>query len=125
MNDPANLNVRGSSRNASRQNVSFGQEFDRSGFNALRPVTADQVPWRLTRAGSQQASRSPREAAAIAGLGHIPEGVEVRHADDPMKTRIPIFGEGFCFVYETKARLEAASVINSASHGLKSHNKRQ
>lgn len=94
MNDPANLNVRGSSRAASRQSLMFGQEFERGGLNALRPVTADQVPWRLTRSGNNQGgSRSPREAAVVPGLGQIPEGIEVRRAEDPNKTSIPIFGK--------------------------------
>lgn len=90
MDDPTNLNVRGLSRDgsrlASRQSLTFAQDK----LNALRPITADQVPWRLTRSsngfGGQHSPRSN-------GFAGIPEGVEVKRAEDPNKPSIPIFGK--------------------------------
>lgn len=94
MEDPTNLNVRGLSRDgsrvASRQSLTFGQEFDRQKLNALRPITADQVPWRLTRSSNGIGGQhSPR----YKGFAGIPEGVEVKIAEDPSKPTIPIFGK--------------------------------
>ena len=90
MDDPTNLNVRGLSRDgsrvASRQSLTFGQDK----LNALRPITADQVPWRLTRSSNGFGGQhSPRNY----GFSGIPEGVEVKLAEDPNKPSIPIFGK--------------------------------
>ena len=94
MEDPTNLNVRGLSRDgsrvASRQSLTFAQDFDRGKLNALRPITADQVPWRLTRSSNGFGGQhSPRNN----GFAGIPEGVEVKRAEDPNKPSIPIFGK--------------------------------
>ena len=94
MEDPTNLNVRGLSRDgsrvASRQSLTFAQDFDRGKLNALRPITADQVPWRLTRSSNGFGGQhSPRNN----GFTGIPEGVEVKRAEDPNKPSIPIFGK--------------------------------
>lgn len=94
MEDPTNLNVRGLSREgsrvASRQSLTFGQDLDRQKLNVLRPITADQVPYRLTRSSNGfGGQRSPR----YDGFAGIPEGVEVKFAEDPNKPTIPIFGK--------------------------------
>lgn len=94
MEDPTNLNVRGLSREgsrvASRQSLTFGQDLDRQKLNVLRPITADQVPYRLTRSSNGfGGQRSPRND----GFAGIPEGVEVKFAEDPNKPTIPIFGK--------------------------------
>lgn len=93
MDDPTNLNVRGLSRDgsraASRQSLTFGQDK----FNALRPITADQVPWRLTRSSNGFGGQNSPRHNSFAALGQIPEGVEVKLAEDPSKPSIPIFGE--------------------------------
>ena len=100
MDGPTKLNVRGLSRDglgsraASRQNVSFGQDMDRNRPDAFRPLTADQVPWRLMRSAGGNSQRSPRGGDVfLTALGGIPEGVEVKRAEDNTKPRIPIFGE--------------------------------
>lgn len=96
-NDPMDFNVRGVSRDgsrlASRQSLNFVTDFDaRNKVNAFRPVTADQVPWRLTKSSHGSAvEKSPRGGGF--GMGNIPEGVEVRRSQDPNKPTIPIFGE--------------------------------
>lgn len=95
--DPMNMNVRGMSRDglrvASRQSLGFGADLDsRNKINALRPITADQVPWRLTKSSNGHAQQiSPRDRGQQ--LGNIPEGVEVRRSQDPSKPTIPIFGK--------------------------------
>ena len=104
MDDPSNLNVRGLSRDgsrvASRQSLTFAQDFDRGKLNALRPITADQVPWRLTRSSNGFGGQhSPRNN----GFAGIPEGVEVKRAEDPNKPSIPIFGKSsiLCLIGES------------------------
>lgn len=94
--DPMNINVRGVSRDgargASRQSLNFAADLDsRSKVNAFRPVTADQVPWRLTKSshGYGANEKSPRGDS----MGNIPEGIEVRRSQDPNKPTIPIFGK--------------------------------
>lgn len=93
MDDPTNLNVRGLSRDgsrvASRQSLTFGQDK----FNALRPITADQVPWRLTRSSNGFGGQNSPRNDGFASMGQIPEGVEVKRAEDPNKPSIPIFGK--------------------------------
>lgn len=93
MDDPTNLNVRGLSRDgsraASRQSLTFGQDK----LNALRPITADQVPWRLTRSSNGFGGQNSPRNNGFAAMGQIPEGVEVKLAEDPSKPSIPIFGE--------------------------------
>lgn len=93
MEDPTNLNVRGLSRDgsraASRQSLTLGQDK----FNALRPITAEQVPWRLTRSANGLGKATSPRNNSFAGMGQIPEGVEVKRAEDPNKPSIPIFGE--------------------------------
>ena len=97
MDDPTNLNVRGlspdGSRAASRQSLTFGQDK----FNALRPITADQVPWRLTRSSNGFGGQNSPRNNGFAAMGQIPEGVEVKLAEDPSKPSIPIFGEFYLF----------------------------
>ena len=97
MEDPANLNVRGLSRDgsraASRQSLTFGQDFERNRLNVLRPITADQVPWRLTRSSNGLGVQNSPRNAAFSAMGQIPEGVEVKRAEDPSKPSIPIFGK--------------------------------
>ena len=92
MDDPTNLNVRGLSRDgsraASRQSLALAQDK----FTVLRPITADQVPWRLTRSANGLGQiHSPRNNSFV-GMGQIPEGVEIKRAEDPSKPSIPIFG---------------------------------
>ena len=95
--DPINMNVRGVSRDgsrvASRQSLSFGADLEgKNKVNAFRPLTADQVPWRLTKSSNGYGGqKSPRDHATP--LGYIPEGVEVRRSQDPNKPTIPIFGK--------------------------------
>lgn len=117
MEDPTNLNVRGLSRDgsrvASRQSLTFGQDLDRQKFNALRPITADQVPYRLTRSSNGfGGQRSPR----YDGFAGIPEGVEVKFAEDPNKPTIPIFGSRADMASRAESRL---SRLNSAASSLK------
>lgn len=82
------------SRAASRQNISmsFEQEIDKNRQDAFRPRTADQTPWRLTKSSGGNSEKSPRGDVFLTALGGIPEGVEVKRADDLSKPRIPIFG---------------------------------
>ncbi|RMX39469.1 hypothetical protein pdam_00015583 [Pocillopora damicornis] len=106
MEDPTNLNVRGLSREgsrvASRQSLTFGQDLDRQKLNVLRPITADQVPYRLTRSSNGfGGQRSPR----YDGFAGIPEGVEVKFAEDPNKPTIPIFGKHKFFLLIIEALL--------------------
>ena len=93
MDDPTNLNVRGLSRDgsraASRQSLTFGQD----NFNALRPITADQVPWRLSRSSNGFGGQNSPRNNSFAAMRQIPEGVEVKLAEDPNKPSIPIFGK--------------------------------
>jgi len=95
--DPMDINIRGVSRDgsrvASRQSLNFVADLDsRNKVNAFRPVTADQVPWRLTKSSHGNAvEKSPRDRGFA--LGNIPEGVEVRRSQDPNKPTIPIFGK--------------------------------
>lgn len=81
-------------RASSRQNIamSFGQDMDKNRQDAFRPRTADQIPWRLTKSGGENCERSSRGDVFLTALGGIPEGVEVKRADDVTKPRIPIFG---------------------------------
>lgn len=93
MDDPTNLNVRGLSRDgsraASRQSLTLAQDK----LNALRPITAEQVPWRLTRSANGLGKANSPRNNSFAGMGQIPEGVEVKRAEDPNKPSIPIFGK--------------------------------
>lgn len=116
MEDPTNLNVRGLSREgsrvASRQSLTFGQDLDRQKLNVLRPITADQVPYRLTRSSNGfGGQRSPR----YDGFAGIPEGVEVKFAEDPNKPTIPIFGSRADMASRAESRL---SRLNSAASSL-------
>lgn len=116
MEDPTNLNVRGLSREgsrvASRQSLTFGQDLDRQKLNVLRPITADQVPYRLTRSSNGfGGQRSPR----YDGFSGIPEGVEVKFAEDPNKPTIPIFGSRADMASRAESRL---SRLNSAASSL-------
>ncbi|XP_015764161.1 PREDICTED: EF-hand calcium-binding domain-containing protein 6-like [Acropora digitifera] len=117
MDDPTNLNVRGLSRDgsraASRQSLTLAQDK----LNALRPITAEQVPWRLARsANGLGKANSPRNA----GMGQIPEGVEVKRAEDPNKPSIPIFGSRADMASRAESRL---SRINSAASSLQGPDK--
>ena len=68
-------------------------------FNALRPITADQVPWRLIRsANGLEQINSPRNNS-FAGVGQILEGIEIKKAEDPSKPSIPIFGKSLYDFY--------------------------
>lgn len=121
MDDPTNLNVRGLSRDgsrvASRQSLTFAQDFDRGKLNALRPITADQVPWRLTRSSNGFGGQhSPRNN----GFAGIPEGVEVKRAEDPNKPSIPIFGSRADMASRAESRL---SRLNSAASSLQGPDK--
>lgn len=93
MDDATNLNVRGLSRDgsraASRQSLTLAQDK----LNALRPITAEQVPWRLTRSANGLGKVNSPRNNSFAGMGQIPEGVEVKRAEDPNKPSIPIFGK--------------------------------
>lgn len=116
MEDPTNLNVRGLSREgsrvASRQSLTFGQDLDRQKLNVLRPIMADQVPYRLTRSSNGfGGQRSPR----YDGFAGIPEGVEVKFAEDPNKPTIPIFGSRADMASRAESRL---SRLNSAASSL-------
>ncbi|KAL9978672.1 hypothetical protein ACROYT_G016217 [Oculina patagonica] len=118
MDDPTNLNVRGLSRDgsrvASRQSLTFGQDFDRGKLNALRPITADQVPWRLTRSSNGFGGQhSPRNN----GFAGIPEGVEVKLADDPRKPTIPIFGSRADMASRAESRLSRLNSAASSQQG--------
>jgi len=115
MEDPTNLNVRGLSRDgsrvASRQSLTFGQDK----FNALRPITADQVPWRLTRSSNGFGGQNSPRNNSYAVIGQIPEGVEVKRAEDPNKPSIPIFGSRADMASRAESRL---SRLNSAASSL-------
>ena len=113
MDDPTNLNVRGLSRDgsrvASRQSLTFAQDFDRGKLNALRPITADQVPWRLTRSSNGFGGQhSPRNN----GFAGIPEGVEVKRAEDPNKPSIPIFGKSSILCLVSESCLHILSLVS-------------
>jgi len=98
---PMNFDVRGVSREGSRggpsrQSLNFGANLeDRNKMNAFRPITADQVSWRLAKSVHGGNQTSPRDRAVP--LGNIPEGVEVRRSQDPTKPTMPIFGKGYSF----------------------------
>lgn len=120
MDDPTNLNVRGLSRDgsraASRQSLTFGQDK----FNALRPITADQVPWRLTRSSNGFGGQNSPRNNGFAAMGQIPEGVEVKLAEDPSKPSIPIFGSRADMASRAESRL---SRLNSAASSLQGPDK--
>lgn len=120
MEDPTNLNVRGLSRDgsrvASRQSLTFGQDK----FNALRPITADQVPWRLTRSSNGFGGQNSPRNNNYAAIGQIPEGVEVKRAEDPNKPSIPIFGSRADMASRAESRL---SRLNSAASSLQGPDK--
>jgi hypothetical protein len=60
----------------------------------LRPITADQMPWRLTK--SSCGSRGFHKETNLPALGSVPEGFEMKRASDQSKPAIPIFGK--CFI---------------------------
>lgn len=120
MDDPTNLNVRGLSRDgsraASRQSLTLAQDK----LNALRPITAEQVPWRLTRSANGLGKANSPRNNSFAGMGQIPEGVEVKRAEDPNKPSIPIFGSRADMASRAESRL---SRINSAASSLQGPDK--
>ncbi|XP_032219247.2 EF-hand calcium-binding domain-containing protein 6 [Nematostella vectensis] len=111
MGNPANLNVRGTSRDgprvASRQSLNLGE-------SKLRPITADQMPWRLTKSSNGHNQRSPRDDL---NLGNIPEGIEVRRAEDPSKPTIPIFGSRADMASRVESRMSRLSSAAASSRG--------
>lgn len=87
LGDPEKMNIRGVSRGegASSQLHDELEKVDR-----LRPITADQMPWRLTK--SSHGTRNYVKEKALPALGTLPEGIEVKKADDQSKPAIPVFG---------------------------------
>ena len=82
IDDPATINVRGVSR---QSNTRFGDEIQQNSPTVLRPITADQMPFRSLR--------SPRHSA----LPPLGENQEVKVADDKNKPTIPIVGKKSLF----------------------------
>ena len=54
----------------------------------LRPITADQMPWRLTKSSCGSRNKETN----LPSLGSVPEGFEMKRASDQSKPAIPIFG---------------------------------
>ena len=89
LENPEKMNVRGISHcgTASSQ---FRYELEK--VDRLRPITADQIPWRLTKSSHGTRNSGKPNVTAVPALRTLPEGVEVKRAHDHSKPAIPIFG---------------------------------
>ena len=97
LGNPEKIAVRGVSRG---EGASSQIQNELQKVSLLRPITADQMPWRLTK--SSCGSRSSAKETNLPALGSLPEGVEVKKASDQSKPAIPIFGRyTFYYIYIT------------------------
>lgn len=83
------INVRGISRCGT---TSSQLRLELEKVDRLRPITADQIPWRLTKSSHGTRNSGKLDTTTLPALGTLPEGVEVKRADDQSKPAIPIFG---------------------------------
>lgn len=87
LGNPEKISVRGVSRG---DGASSQIQHELQKVNQLRPITADQMPWRLTK--SSHGSRGAVKDTNLPTLGSVPEGIEVKKASDQSKPAIPVFG---------------------------------
>ena len=78
IDDPANINIRGVSRQSSNH---FGGDIQLKSPNVLRPITADQLPFKTLK--------SPRHQS----LPPLREDFDTKLAVDRNKTSLPIVGK--------------------------------
>ena len=100
LGSPQKMAVRGVSRG---ENASTHIQNELQKVSQLRPITADQVPYRLTK--SSCGSRGPPKETNLPALSSVPEGVEVKKVKDQSKPAIPIFGK---FIFYCLPRVNCA-----------------
>lgn len=88
LGSPQKIAVRGVSRG---EGASSQIQNELQKVSQLRPITADQMPWRLTK--SSCGSRGLPKESNLPALNSVPEGVEVKKVNDQSKPAIPIFGK--------------------------------
>ena len=88
LGSPEKMTIRGVSRG---EGASSQIQHELQKVSQLRPITADQMPWRLTK--SSCGSRGFNKETNLPALGSVPEGFEMKRASDQSKPVIPIFGE--------------------------------
>ncbi|XP_028399843.1 EF-hand calcium-binding domain-containing protein 6-like [Dendronephthya gigantea] len=99
LGSPEKISVRGVSRG---QGATSQIQHELQKVNQLRPITADQIPWRLTK--TSQGSRGLGKETTLPALGSLPEGFEVKKASDQSKPAIPIFGNRTDLVSRAESR---------------------
>ena len=103
LGSPEKITVRGVSRG---EGASSQIQNELQKVSQLRPITADQMPWRLTK--SSCGSRGYPKETGFPALGSVPEGFETKKARDQSKPAIPIFGK--CTFYNILLCLRHANI---------------
>lgn len=88
LSNPEKIEVRGLSRG---EGASSRIQDELQKVSQLRPITADQIPWRLTK--SSCGSRGFPKDTSLPALAPVHEGVQMKRAGDQSKPTIPIFGQ--------------------------------
>ena len=96
LENPEKINVRGISRYGTASSQ-FRHELEK--VDRLRPITADQMPWRLTKSSHGTRNSGKLDTMTVPALGTLPEGVEMKRAHDQSKPAIPIFGMSYVITY--------------------------
>lgn len=89
LNSPEKIAVRGFSRG---EGASSQVRCELEKVSRLRPITADEIPWRLTK--SSRGSRANENGTNLPELRTASEKTAmVKNANDHSKPAIPIFGD--------------------------------